>query len=378
MTLTIGVRREEPADERRVALVPDDVRRLTTTGLRVLIADGAGAAARFDNDAYAAAGATVVDDADLLGRADVVVVVGRVPAAALRPGQVLIGLLRPLTDPEYTADLAAGGVTALSLDGLPRTLARAQAMDVLTSQASVAGYKAVLLAANTYERYFPMLVTAAGTVRPAQVLVLGTGVAGLQAIGTARRLGAVVRAFDVRPAARADARSVGASIVELPDFDAAADGGYASAQSEERQEALRAELADHVAKSDVVITTAQVPGHRPPLLVSEDAVKAMRPGAVLIDLAASEHGGNVAGSAPGRTVVDDNGVTIIGADDLPARMPTAASIAFSRNITALLTYLIRDGALVLDSADEIVAGVLVTRDGAVPQGAVPQEEGMRT
>jgi NAD(P) transhydrogenase subunit alpha len=279
---------------------------------------------------------------------------------------VLIGLLAPLSDPRYAAALAARQVTAVSIDGIPRTLARAQAMDALTSQANIAGYKAVLVAANAFARYFPLLITAAGTARPAEVLVLGAGVAGLQAIGTARRLGAVVRAYDVRPAARGEIESLGASFVELRTGpDATGEGGYARALTPDEQRAQRAELGEHVARHDVVITTAQVPGRRPPLLVTEEAVKAMRPGSVVVDLAAGVDGGNVELSEPGRTVVTDNGVIVIGADNLPATMPTAASAAYSRNVSALLRHLLRHGAVAVDPADEIQAGVLVTDGGAV-------------
>lgn len=371
--LTVGVVREQ---ERRVALVPDGAARLAAAGLNVLVEADAGAAAWFGNDDYAKCGAELVSRDELYARADVVLSVGRVPPERLREGQILVGVLAPRLDPGYAADLAARGVTAISLDGIPRTLARAQVMDVLTSQANIAGYKAVLVAANAFERYFPLLITAAGTAKPAEVLVLGAGVAGLQAIGTARRIGAVVRAYDVRPAARGEVESLGASFVDIGAVAGAAGAdGYARALTDDEQQAQRAELAAHVARHDVVITTAQVPGRRPPLLVSDEAVKAMRPGSVVVDLAASALGGNVAGTEPGRTIVTDNGVTLIGADNLPATMPTAASAAFSRNVGAFLGHLIRDGHTVIDPADEILAGVLVTHAGAVvyPATARPLE-----
>jgi NAD(P) transhydrogenase subunit alpha len=262
--------------------------------------------------------------------------------------------------------LAARRVTGISLAGVPRTLSRAQEMDALTSQATVAGYRAAVVAANAFERFFPLLITAAGTSRPAEVLVLGAGVAGLSAIGTARRLGAIVRAYDVRAAAREEARSVGAQVIEpasAPDAEGA--GGYARELTGDEQRAARAELADQVTRHDVVIATAQVPGRRPPLLVDEDTVKAMRPGSVVVDLAAGPLGGNVALSEPGRTVVTDNGVTIVGAPVLPSDMPNAASAAYSRNVAALLRYLVRDGAIGFDPADEIHAGVFVTWNGEV-------------
>jgi NAD(P) transhydrogenase subunit alpha len=364
--LTVGVPKEQRPGERRVALVPDGAGRLVAAGFTVLVEAGAGEKAWFDNAAYAEVGGEVVSADELYRRADVVVSVGRVEPGRLHAGQVLIGMLAPRLDPGYPAALAARQVTAVSLDGVPRTLARAQAMDALTSQANVAGYKAVLVAANAFDRYFPLLITAAGTARPAEVLVLGAGVAGLQAIGTARRLGAVVRGYDVRPAAQGEVESLGASFVSLHAVpDATGEGGYARALTDEEQQAQLAELGGHVARHDVVITTAQVPGRRPPLLVTATALKAMRAGSVVVDLAASEFGGNVEGSEPGATTVTDNGVIVIGADNLPAAMPTAASAAYSRNVSALLRHLVRDGTLAIDPTDEIQAGVLVACEGEV-------------
>jgi NAD(P) transhydrogenase subunit alpha len=262
-------------------------------------------------------------------------------------------------------------VTAVSLDGLPRTLSRAQGMDALTSQASVAGYKAVLIAAAAYGRFFPLLITAAGTARPAKLLVLGTGVAGLQAIGTARRLGAQVSGYDVRPASKGEVESLGATFIELKSVGGAAgEGGYARELTQEERDAQQAELTGHIARHDVVITTAQVPGRRPPLLVTEDATKAMSAGSVLVDMGASDLGGNVAGSVPGETIVTENGVTIVGAVNLPSSVPTAASNAYSRNISALLLHMVSDGALAIDLEDEIQAGVVVAHDGRVVHPAV--------
>jgi len=280
-------------------------------------------------------------------------------------------MLRPLVRPELARQLADLGVTAVSLDGLPRTVSRAQAMDALSSQANVAGYKAALVAAAEFGRFFPMLITAAGTARPAKVLVLGAGVAGLQAIGTARRLGAVVSGYDVRPASKIEVESLGATFVELTTgVSAAGEGGYARELTVEERQAQQDELAGHIARHDVVITTAQVPGRRPPLLVTEDAIKAMTAGSVIVDMGASTLGGNVSGSRPGETVVTGNGITIIGADNLPASMPTAASNAYSRNIATLLEYLTADGALAIDTSDEIQAGVVITHDGRVVQEGV--------
>jgi NAD(P) transhydrogenase subunit alpha len=290
--------------------------------------------------------------------------------AGLRRGQAILGLLNPLADPRLAATLAAKGVTAISLDGLPRTLSRAQSMDALSSQANVAGYKAVLVAAAEFSRFFPMLTTAAGTARPAKVLILGTGVAGLQAIGTARRLGAVVSAYDVRPQTKTEVQSLGGTFIELKSVaDAAGEGGYARALTDEERAAQQAELAGHIARHDVVITTAQVPGRKPPLLVTEDALKQMPAGAVIVDMGAGPLGGNVAGSVPGETVVTGNGVTIIGAGQLAASVPGASSAFLSRNIATLLLHLVKDGELAIDPDDEIQAGVVITHDGAVIQPA---------
>ncbi|GAA1783858.1 NAD(P) transhydrogenase subunit alpha [Luedemannella flava] len=350
--VTVGVVGEEVAGERRVALVPDGARRLRAAGVAVIVQSGAGVGGWFPDDAYAAAGAVIATRADVLRAADVVVCV-RAPAdaaAAMRERQILVGLLQPARDAGAVESWARAGVTAISLDRLPRTLSRAQTMDALTSQASVAGYRAVLVAAAAYGGFFPLLTTAAGTVRPASVLVLGTGVAGLQAIGTARRLGAVVSAYDVRPQARAEAASLGARFVDLPGGPGGAgEGGYARALTAEETRAQQAALAEHIARADVVITTAQVPGGRPPLVVT---------------------GGNVAGSSPDATVVTDGGVTLIGAADLPSTMAPAASTAYSRNIVAVLEHLVVDGELAIDLTDEITSAMVVTHAGAarLPNG----------
>jgi NAD(P) transhydrogenase subunit alpha len=365
MAMTVGVLRERRAGERRVALVPADVARVVAAvgaGTTVLVETDTGRAAWYDNAAYAAGGGEVVSPDEVYARADVLLGVHGPDTARLRPGQTVIGLF----DREPAPEFAARRVTAISLAGVPRTVSRAQEMDALTSQATVAGYRAVLVAANAFERFFPLLITAAGTSRPAEVLVLGAGVAGLSAMGTARRLGAIVRAYDVRAAAREEARSVGAEVIEPTSVtDAEGAGGYARELTGDEQRTGRAELADQVLRHDIVIATAQVPGRRPPLLVDEDTVKAMRPGSVVVDLAAGPLGGNVALSEPGRTVVTDNGVTIVGAPDLACDMPTAASAAYSRNVAALLRYLVRDGAIGFDPADEIHTGVFVTWNGEV-------------
>jgi NAD(P) transhydrogenase subunit alpha len=373
--LAVAAVRERAADERRVALVPDAVGRLDGVGADVVVEEGAGLGASFSDDAYLRAGAAVVGTDEVVSRADVVVTVAAPPADVedrLRPGQTLVGILRPLVEPERAKRLADRGVTAISLDGLPRTLSRAQSMDALTSQANVAGYKAALVAANAFGRFFPLLITAAGTAKPADVLVLGAGVAGLQAMATARRLGAMVTGYDVRPETRSEIESLGARYLELEAVVASAsgEGGYARPLTESEQAAQQEELGASMARFDVVITTAQVPGRRPPLLVTGPAMAKMRAGSVVVDLGASPLGGNVEGSEPSRTVVTANGVTIIGATNLPAQVPTAASAAFSRNVCALLGLLVRDGAVVIDRDDEIQAGVVVTYQGEVVHPAV--------
>jgi NAD(P) transhydrogenase subunit alpha len=371
--MKVAVVKESAPGERRVALVPEMIARLRGAGLEVLVESGAGDSAWLADSAYAEAGATVVSRAELLADADLIVMVGKPDsqlAGALRPGQAILGLLSPLADPGLAAALAAQGVTAISLDGLPRTLTRTQGMDALSSQANVAGYKAALLGAATFGRFFPMLTTAAGTARPAKVLILGTGVAGLQAIGTARRLGAVVSAYDVRPQTKTEVESLGGTFIELASVrDAAGEGGYARALTDDERQAQQAELAGHIARHDVVITTAQVPGRKPPLLVTEDALKEMSAGAVVVDMGSSPLGGNVAGSVPGETIVTGNGVTVIGAGNLAATVPAASSAFLARNITTLLLYMVKDGALAIDPADEIQAGVVITHDGAVIQPA---------
>jgi len=371
--MKVGVLKETTPGERRVALVPEVVARLRGAGLDVLVQSGAGDRAWFADSAYAGAGAAIVSRDELLAEADIVVGISRPDepvTGALRAGQALVGMLNPLADPAFAADLAARGVTAISMDGLPRTLPRAQAMDALTSQANVAGYKAALVAAAAFGRFFPLLITAAGTARPAKLLVLGTGVAGLQAIGTAKRLGAVVSAYDVRPQTRTEVESLGATFIELGSVGpAAGEGGYARALTEDERQAQQAELTGHIARHDVIITTAQVPGGRPPLLVTEDAVKAMAAGSVIVDMGSGPLGGNVAGSVPDAETVTENGVTVIGAGGLAATVPTAASAAFARNVSALLLHLVADGALAVDLSDEIQAGVVITHEGAVVQPA---------
>jgi len=370
-----AVIKETAPGEHRVALVPEGIGKLTAAGIEVLVERGAGVGSWFTDAAYAQAGAVVMDADELYQQADVVLTVGKPDPARLHAGQAVIGMLAPLTDTALARSLASGGVTAISLDGLPRTLSRAQPMDALTSQANVAGYKAAIVAAERFGRFFPMLITAAGTARPARVLVLGAGVAGLQAIGTARRLGAIVSGYDVRPASKAEVESLGATFISLTSaVSAVGDGGYARELTDSERQAQQDELTAHIVRHDIVITTAQVPGRRPPLLVTEDAIKAMSGGSVIVDMGASALGGNVAGSRPDETIVTENGVTVVGAGSLAASVPTAASNAYSRNISALLLHMVSaDGALAMDLSDEIQAGVVITSGGELVHPALVKE-----
>ncbi|HET9169654.1 MAG TPA: NAD(P) transhydrogenase subunit alpha [Actinospica sp.] len=362
MSLIVAAVRESAPGEARVALVPEVVAPLKALGLDVLVQAGAGLRAHISDDAYAAAGASAVTAAELYERADIVLCVTPPEDARLRRGQVLIGLLEPARHPERLEKWTADGITAISLDRIPRTLSRAQSMDVLSSQASVAGYKAALEAANAYGGYLPMLTTAAGTVKPATVLVLGAGVAGLQAIATARRLGAVVTGYDVRPETRSEITSLGARFLELGDgIEASGSGGYARELTEAERETQQAALDARIAGFDIVITAAAVPGRRPPLLVGERALNAMRPGSVVLDTASGPLGGNVALSKPDETVTVADGVTVIGAGDLAARVPIAASTAYARNLKAVLASFVRDGAFAVDPEDEVHAAIVLTQ-----------------
>src|SRR5580693_6940950 len=377
--MKVAVIKEAAPGERRVALVPEAVAKLRTAGIEVLVESGAGDQAWFADGAYAEAGASIVSGAEIAAEADVMFMVGRPDEQAisrLRPGQAVFGMLAPLTDPALADRLAATGATAISLDLIPRTLSRTQVMDALSSQANIAGYKAAVLAAATFGRFFPLLITAAGTARPARVLVLGTGVSGLQAIGTARRLGAVVTAYDVRPETRTEVESLGATFLELTAVGPASGaGGYARDLTADERQAQQDELTGHIARHDVVITTAQVPGRRPPLLVTGDALKAMSAGSVIVDMGASALGGNVQGSQPGETTVTENGVTVIGAANLPSRMSAAASAMYARNVTSLLQYLLKDGALAVDLDDDLQRGVVVTYEGRVVHPALAESAG---
>jgi proton-translocating NAD(P)+ transhydrogenase subunit alpha len=362
----VAVPKERAEDERRVALVPDTAKKLMAAGLEVGVEQGAGSAAFVSDADYETAGVKVVKDAaTLLEDADVVLKV-QAPAVSevdlIPKGAVLISFLQPATQADIIAALAKRGVTSFSLELVPR-ISRAQSMDALSSQASAAGYKAVLMAANRLGKFFPMMMTAAGTVAPARVLVMGAGVAGLQAIATARRLGAVVSAYDVRPAVKEEVQSLGATFIELALETQEGEGGYAREQSEEFLRKQRELIGEHVAKSDVVITTAAIPGRRAPLLVTSDMVKAMRPGSVIVDLAA-ETGGNVELTREGEDV-DVGGVTIIGTRNVPSTMPLHASQLYARNVANLLLHLVKDGAINLDFTDDITKGCCITHGGEI-------------
>jgi H+-translocating NAD(P) transhydrogenase subunit alpha len=365
--MKIAIIKETIPGEHRVALIPDLVSRLVKQGLSVSIEAGAGVKSFWSDQAYLAAGAQIVDVAeDLWREADVVVKVG-VPTQAevsnMRSGATLISFLNPLINTELVAQLAQQGVTTFAMELIPRS-SRAQSLDALSSQASIAGYKAVLLAAAALPKYFPMLTTAAGTIAPAKVFIIGAGVAGLQAIATARRLGAIVEAFDVRPAVKEEVQSLGAKFVEVPlDEETVGDHGYAKEVSQSAQAKTQQMIAQHVKAADVVITTAQVPGKTAPLLITAEMVSQMRPGAVIVDLAA-EQGGNCAYTEPGKSI-DRHQVTIIGTLNLPASVSVHASQLYAKNITNLLQYLVTDGEIKLDFTDDIISSTCVTYGGEV-------------
>jgi len=358
--MKVGVPKETAEGERRVALVPDLVSKLD--GIEVVVEQGAGAAASFTDDAFTEEGAAIGDPwaADLVAKV-------RKPSDdevnRLRDGQVLIGFLQPLTDQAGVERLATRGVTAFAMESIPR-ITRAQSMDALSSQATVSGYKAVILAADRLPKFLPMLVTAAGTVVPAKVLVIGAGVAGLQAIATARRLGAVVSGFDVRPVVKEQVESLGAKFLDLSVVGEETEGGYARELSEDEQRRQQEELEARIGDFDVVVTTALIPGRPAPKLIPQSAIESMRPGSVIIDLAA-EAGGNADLTRPDEEVTH-NGVTIIGPTNLPSSMPYHASQLYARNVTALVNHLAPEGELALDFEDEITAGACVTRKEEVP------------
>ncbi len=377
--MIVGVPRESFPGERRVALVPAAVPNLTKAGLEVVVEAGAGAAAGYPDADYAAKGAKIVSDrAEVFRAARVVLQIlchgsndktGKADVPLFRDGQVLIGFLRPLGSIETIQEIASRGVTSFSVELMPRTT-RAQSMDVLSSMATICGYKAVVLAADTSPRIFPMLTTAAGTITPGRVFVIGAGVAGLQAIATARRLGAVASAYDLRPAAKEQVQSLGGRFVELPieAKDAEDARGYARAQDETFYQRQRELLGKVVAESDVVITAAVIPGKKPPILVTKEMVASMASGSVIIDLA-GERGGNCELTLPGEIVVE-HGVTIIGWFNLASTVPYHASQMYARNVSAFLLHLVKDGKLQMNMEDEIVRETMLTRGGEVVNARV--------
>jgi proton-translocating NAD(P)+ transhydrogenase subunit alpha len=375
--LKVGVLAETQQGERRVALVPDIAARLVKVGFQVVVQAGAGVAANFTDEAYREAGVVVeVDPRIVLSTADIVLSVQppRVEdVAQLQTGAVTISFLQPGRQAALIEALTAHGVTAFSLDLLPRT-SRAQSMDALSSQSSLAGYKAVLMAANRLGKFFPMLMTAAGTVPPARMLVLGAGVAGLQAIATARRLGAVVEAYDVRPSVKEEVESLGARFLELALETQEGQGGYAREQGEEFLNKQRAMLTEHLEANDVVITTASVPGRKAPLLITAPMMKTMRRGSVIVDLA-SESGGNCAATLPGQ-VVEVEGIWVDGTTNIPSTMAQHASLLYSRNVTSLLQLLVKKGEIAPDFGDEVVRSCCVTHNGQIISERARQMMGM--
>lgn len=391
-SLIAGVPKETFPGERRVAVVPATVPALMKAGFRVLVESNAGKEAGFSDDDYKKRGAEIVADrAKVFADATVILQVraaaanrradlqvrptGDVDVEHLKSGKIVIAMCDPLSDPEAMRPFAEQGAICFALELVPR-ITRAQSMDVLSSMATVAGYKAVLIAADAAPRMFPMLMTAAGTITPARVFVVGAGVAGLQAIATARRLGAVVHAYDIRPDVKEQVESLGGRFVELDlkTDEAEGAGGYAKAMDEEFYRKQREKMIEVIAESDVVITTAAVPGKKAPTLVTTEMVHAMRPGSLLVDLAA-ERGGNCELTKPDETVVE-NGVTILGPSNLPATIPVHASEMFSKNISTLLLSLVKEGAIHIDTTDEVVAGTLVTHNGEIVHPQVRQALGL--
>ena len=365
---------ESTPGETRVAATPDTVKKFVSLGCSVAVECGAGTPSGYLDEAYAEQGAGLIEkgDTSAWGQADVLLCVQSPSAATLarlRQGALVVGLLSPYANEELTAALKRSGLSAMALELLPR-ISRAQSADALSSQANIAGYKSVLLASAALDRYFPMLMTAAGTVQPAKVVILGAGVAGLQAVATARRLGAVVYVSDIRPAVKEQVESLGARFIEPPEMEdkPSESGGYAKQASDAFLAAQRQQLSDQLAEADVAICTAQVPGRRAPRLISEDMLDRMRPGAVVVDLAVAQ-GGNCADTVPGQTV-DRKGVKLIGGNDLPCSVPNHASALYARNLVALLEPTLKDGVLSLDPEDELIAGCLIAQDGTIRRGDV--------
>lgn len=365
--MKIAIAKETEVGERRVALIPDTISRLVKKGWEIWVESGAGEGSFFSNEAYESVGAKIIDDPhQLWGEADILLKVTPPKDSEigqLKEGAALVSFLNPLGNPQTVQQLQQRQIAAFSMELIPRT-SRAQSMDALSSQASVAGYKAVLIAAAALPKFFPMLTTAAGTIRPAKVFVIGAGVAGLQAIATARRLGAVVEAFDIRPAVKEEVQSLGAKFVEVTlEEETVAAGGYAKEVSQETQRRTQDAIATHVASADAVIATAQVPGKKAPLIVTEEMVAQMKPGAVIVDIAA-EQGGNCAVTEAGKDI-QYKGITVIGPVNLPSSMPVHASQMYAKNISTFLECLVKDGEMHLDFEDDIIAETCVTHAGEI-------------
>lgn len=360
--MTIGILKE-PAHETRVSLLAEAVATLIKKDITVLVESGAGDNAFCSNNEYEKAGAQIKTAEEILNLSDIILSIHH-PAVPVPPGKILIGVYQPLFNVSSMKQWAAGSITSFSLDMLPRTT-RAQSMDILSSQANIAGYKAVLTAANMYSRYFPMFMTAAGSIKPAKVLILGAGVAGLQAIATARRLGAVIEVFDTRPAVKDEVISLGSKFIEVEGAaDASKAGGYAVEQSEDFMKRQKAKIAESIAKADIVITTAQIPGKKAPILITEEMIKAMRPGSVIIDIAAAT-GGNTPLTKNNETVIY-NGVSIVGNSNLAATMPADASRVYGKNVSNFLQLIItKEGQLNLNWDDDLVKGSCITHNGAI-------------
>ncbi|HEX6140936.1 MAG TPA: Re/Si-specific NAD(P)(+) transhydrogenase subunit alpha [Candidatus Limnocylindria bacterium] len=381
--MKIAVPRESAPGETRVALTPPTASALIGDGVEVLVQAGAGEASFISDEQYREAGATIVPDAPALyGQADLVLRVGRPTdeeIGMLKPGTVLIGTLGTLANPQYAETLAKAGISAISMDAIPR-ITRAQSMDTLSSQATAGGYKAVLIAAERLPKFMPLLTTAAGTVRPARVLVFGAGVAGLMAIGTAKRLGAVVEATDVRPVVKEQVQSLGGTFLEVEMTEeekaqAETAGGYAREMSDDYKRRQAELIASRVGDADVVITTALIPGRPAPKLITADMIRSMRPGSVIVDMAA-EMGGNTELTEAGKEIVTDNGVRIIGFTNLPASMPASATQMYAKNVQTLVKHLVKDGAVALDFDDEITRGATITHGGKVVNEATAQALGI--
>lgn len=372
-SLQVGVLTETAAGEHRVALDPSAVRKLVADGRTVRVQSGAGVGAAILDAEYAVAGAAVTTRADTLAESDVIAVV-RTPdddvIASLHAGQTLIGLLDPLNRVDMIRELTSRGVTTVAFEFVPRTLSRAQSMDALSSQSSAAGYRAAIVAAHAFGRYLPMMITASGTATPAKVIVIGTGIAGLQAIATSKRIGAVVTGYDVREASRQEVESLGAKFLTSSVASGAASGGYARAMTEAEKSTQQSELSAALADFDVIITTAKVPGHTPPVLVSSATLSTLRPGSVCIDLGSSALGGNVEGSVEGSTTVTSGGVTLVGGGELAADLPGSASRMYARNVVAVLASLAPAGSIVVDPTDPVHQAIVIGHAGEITSTAM--------